>query len=86
MAQRRQRIDTARAAWFWDKLSAFRITLEPPLQPAQAKAILLLAAQHRLTFYDAAYLELAQRLALPFATLDDALIRAAPLAGVEIIP
>jgi predicted nucleic acid-binding protein len=85
MAQRRQRIDAERAEWFWDKLSALRITLEPPLQPAQAKSILILAAQYRLTFYDAAYLELAQRLALPLATLDGELIKAASLAGVGLV-
>ena len=36
-----------------------------------------LAVSHRLTSYDAAYLELAIRLDLPLATLDDELIRAA---------
>jgi predicted nucleic acid-binding protein len=35
-----------------------------------------LALDHRLTSYDAAYLELAQRRNLPLATLDDELIRA----------
>jgi predicted nucleic acid-binding protein len=36
-----------------------------------------LARRHRLTFYDAAYLELAMRLRLPLATLDAALAAAA---------
>lgn len=39
--------------------------------------IMALARKHRLTIYDAAYLELAQREIIPLATLDDALIRAA---------
>jgi predicted nucleic acid-binding protein len=38
-----------------------------------------------LTFYDATYLELARRLALPLATLDDALINAAPQWDVLLI-
>ncbi len=85
MAVRRKRIDAGRAEWFWDKLSALRIVMEPPLQPAQIKTILALAAQYRLTFYDAAYLELAMRLTLPLATLDDELLKAAPLAGVQLV-
>ncbi len=40
-------------------------------------AVLALARRHRLTVYDAAYLELAQRLAIPLATLDTALAVAA---------
>jgi predicted nucleic acid-binding protein len=40
-----------------------------------------LAVAHRLTSYDAAYLELAMRKKLPLATLDDELIRACKRAG-----
>ena len=39
--------------------------------------VMSLARRHRLTFYDAAYLELAMRLRLPLATLDAALAAAA---------
>src|SRR5947209_12796433 len=39
------------------------------------KAAPRLAEQHRLTGYDAAYLELALRLGLPLATLDQELIQ-----------
>ncbi len=44
-----------------------------------------LAAHHRLTLYDAAYLELAQRLSLPLATLDEALRAAAGALGVALL-
>jgi len=47
--------------------------------------ILALARKHRLTFYDAAYLELAQREDLPLATLDNALGNAAQSENVELI-
>jgi predicted nucleic acid-binding protein len=40
---------------------------------------------HRLTFYDAAYLELALRLSAPLATLDRALARAARAAAVPLL-
>lgn len=41
-----------------------------------------LARSHRLSVYDAAYLELALRQGLPLATLDDRLAAAATSAGV----
>ena len=44
-----------------------------------------IALRHRLTAYDAAYLELALRRSLPLATLDKALARAARAEGVEVI-
>ena len=44
-----------------------------------------LALSYRLTSYDAAYLELAIRLNLPLATLDDELTRAARTAGVRVL-
>ena len=43
-----------------------------------------LARRHRLSAYDAAYLELALRRQLPLATLDAALRKAAKRAGVSL--
>ena len=48
-------------------------------------AIFSLAKRYRLTFYDAAYLELARRESIPLATLDQALARAATDEGVPLI-
>lgn len=48
-------------------------------------AVLALARAHRLSVYDAAYLELAQRVAAPLATLDAALARAARAEGLALI-
>jgi predicted nucleic acid-binding protein len=45
----------------------------------------LLAERHSLTLYDAAYLELAQRLDLPLATLDIDLRAAANVLGVPLM-
>jgi predicted nucleic acid-binding protein len=42
-----------------------------------------LARRYKLSAYDASYLELAKRLAIPLATLDEKLIKAARKAGVE---
>ena len=44
-----------------------------------------LAVAHRLTAYDAAYLELAMRKKLPLATLDDELIRACNRTGHALL-
>jgi len=44
-----------------------------------------LADLYGITVYDAAYLELAQWLRLPLATLDRELARAARAAGVELL-
>lgn len=47
-------------------------------------ATVTLSDLYGLTVYDAAYLELAQRLRLPLATLDDGLARASRAAGVAL--
>ena len=48
-------------------------------------ATLQLAIRHRLTTYDAAYLELALRRNLPLATLDEELRRAAKAEKVPVL-
>jgi predicted nucleic acid-binding protein len=48
-------------------------------------ATLRLAERHRLTLYDAVYLELALRRALPLATLDIELRVAAKAEGVKLL-
>jgi predicted nucleic acid-binding protein len=48
-------------------------------------AVLGLARRHQLSFYDATYLELAQRQRIALATLDRALSRAAVTEGVPLI-
>lgn len=48
-------------------------------------SLLYLARTHRLTLYDAAYLELAVRMGRPLATSDRALIAAAKAEGVALI-
>lgn len=85
MATRRKRIPEGRAALFWDELAVLPITIESALTPEQAKSALSLCDQHRLTIYDAVYLELAKRKALPLATLDDALRKAALSEAASLI-
>lgn len=44
-----------------------------------------IARTHRLTIYDSAYFEIAQRRGLPLATIDGPLYRAARGAGLEVL-
>ena len=50
-----------------------------------SETVLTLARRHRLTVYDAAYLELAGRREAPLATLDKKLAAAARAAGVALV-
>ena len=61
---------------------------ELPIQTdwdADLDATMDLALKHRLTFYDALYLELARRRQLPLATRDAALVRAVRAEGLDVI-
>lgn len=80
--ERRGRIDSARTTRALTLLSGLPIQLDH--RPDEA-ALMALARQHQLTAYDAAYLELALRHALPLATLDDALARAARAESVPLV-
>ena len=59
---------------------AIRIDREP-----DSETMLTLARAHRLTAYDASYLELALRLGAPLATLDRALAAAARTTGAPLL-
>jgi predicted nucleic acid-binding protein len=66
-------------------LSLLPISLDPETDKHAWGATLQLAHRHRLTLYDAAYLELAQRRGFPLATLDGDLRRAAIAEGVHLL-
>jgi len=65
-------------------LSLSRLRLRVDRLPNE-NAILRLARAHRLSVYDAAYLELAQREGLPLATLDADLRKATAAEGVALL-
>lgn len=82
MNERRGRIggvDLSRAFDLLNKL-AVAIDREP-----DERAILRLARRHRLTVYDAAYLDLAVRRSAALATLDEALADAAVAEGLAVV-
>jgi len=85
MAMRRGRISVPFRTEALNALERAPIAVDPETQ-AQARTVTLqLADRFRLTLYDAAYLELAQRRVLPLATLDRALAQAARDLGVPAI-
>jgi predicted nucleic acid-binding protein len=66
-------------------LALLSISLDPETDRQAWGATVQLAARHRLTLYDAAYLELALRRGLPLATIDRELRSAASAEGVVIL-
>jgi predicted nucleic acid-binding protein len=82
MGERRQRISELLTANALDRLSLLPITVEP--RPDETE-VLDLARRHRLTFYDAVYLELARRKEAALATLDGDLIAAARAERVPLV-
>ena len=84
MGVRRGRHDAAfRDATLAD-LALLPIRLDPETDQHAWGATARLAARHRLTLYDAAYLELARRRDVPLASLDQELRAAAVSEGVPL--
>jgi predicted nucleic acid-binding protein len=80
--ERRRRIAESDTAAFLLNLSLLRLRAD---QSPDENAVLRLARSHRLSVYDAAYLELARREGLPLATLDADLRKAAASEGVSLV-
>jgi predicted nucleic acid-binding protein len=84
VCERRNRIKPGVADDILESLRDRPLELEPATLEPALRATLAIARQHKLTVYDAAYLELALRRKLPLATLDDDLRRGAKKAGVTL--
>ena len=82
LGDRQKRVTERETARFLRNISRLTITIDSSPNEAQ---VLTLARRHRLTVYDAAYLELAGREALPLATLDEELATAARAEQVALI-
>ncbi|HEY6456287.1 MAG TPA: type II toxin-antitoxin system VapC family toxin [Steroidobacteraceae bacterium] len=85
MAARRKRIDAGLRDASLADLALLNIGTDPDTDAFAWSTTLQLAEAHALTVYDAAYLELAQRMALPLATLDEELRNAARALGVALL-
>lgn len=85
LAMRRRRISAERRNDALVQLTRLQITVDDDTLKQAWASSLTLADTHRLTLYDACYLELAQRRGLPLATLDGDLRAAGAALGLELL-
>lgn len=83
--ERRGRITQSQAMRFLELLRALPISVDEEGTGRAWSEALALGRAHRLTAYDAAYLELAARCDLPLASQDEQLVRACRDIGVVVI-
>lgn len=86
IAVRRKRVTQAFRDDVLKDLAELHIAVDSETAANAWGASVRLADLYNLTIYDAAYLELSQRLRLPLATLDRDLAKAARAAGVQVLP
>lgn len=86
MGVRRKRHDAAFRDATLSDLILLPLYVDPETDQRAWGPILRLAERYRLTLYDAAYLELAQRRSLPLASLDGDLRRAGTAEGITLWP
>ena len=85
VAERKKRLNKKDSQRFIALISALPIVVESTSPFQIFHNTLPLARNHRLSSYDASYLELALQKKLPIATLDKALIRAATSLKLPIV-
>jgi predicted nucleic acid-binding protein len=80
--ERRKRITEADTGVFLRDLAGLRIRID---REPEESGVIRLARTHRMSVYDASYLELALRQAIPLVTLDGELAAAAGMEGTILI-
>ena len=85
MAERRGRLTQAGLQDALRLLRSLPLSVDEPASLAWSEPVLDMMRTHRLTAYDATYLELAIRRSLPLATRDKELCEAAPAVGVALL-
>ncbi len=85
VAERKKRLSEADSTRFIALLSELPIIIEQEAPERMIKEILAVAREHKLSSYDASYLDLAMKKGLPIATLDKNLLAAAKRSQVPII-
>jgi predicted nucleic acid-binding protein len=84
-AQRRGRILAAQRVQFLSMLGTLQIHVDRTTAERAWTEVIAVAETQGLTVYDATYLELAMRLGVPLATMDDAVRAAASAVGVSLL-
>ncbi len=82
VAERRKRLDKPMLSEAVVLLEGLQIVFD---STPTGDRVIALARDHRLSVYDALYLELAQRLGAPLLTLDQKLAKAASQEGVDLL-
>jgi predicted nucleic acid-binding protein len=85
MAERRRRLNATKRAQLTTFLRDLPVALDLDTAERIWTATAPLAERFKLSVYDAAYLELAQRRQLPLASLDRDLRNAAVATGLEVL-
>jgi predicted nucleic acid-binding protein len=85
MAQRRRRLTAAQRRTALATLGGLGLVVDEEGHRTAFFKTSELAEKHRLTVYDAAYLELASRRKLPLASRDEALVAAAKQCGIKVL-
>jgi len=85
VAERKKRLSEADAARIIELIGDLPIATDMDTAANALQETRLLAKEHNLSVYDAAYLELAMREGLLLATLDKNLEKAAKKAGVKVL-
>jgi predicted nucleic acid-binding protein len=86
VGERRKRITPELTKAFIDDLERLPVDVDLPVSASIVfNATQALCRKHRLTAYDAAYLEIAIREKTPLATVDEDLRRAAVAEGVQVL-
>lgn len=85
IAERRNRLTEAQCARFAQLLQALPIVVEEADVVQILGAVLAVGRAHRLSAYDAAYLEVAARQGMALATQDSRLSKAAEGAGITVL-
>jgi predicted nucleic acid-binding protein len=85
ISERKKRLTPGKSSEFIAMLRRFQIVVDEDAERRAFEHLLPLCRAHRLTSYDAAYLDLAVRRSLPIATLDADLRKAARTAGVALL-
>ena len=81
---RRRKLHAAEAATAMTILRELPVSIDHDAASIAFTTLVELASQHNLTIYDAVYLELASRRALPLATNDKRLREAARRSGIDL--
>lgn len=82
-AEKKGQVSTGRSGKFIEMLDDMNIEVDKETFDRALSDTLQLARRYKLSAYDASYLELALRLRIPLATLDENLQKAAKKAGVK---